>query len=224
MAPIVGEIERISLDNPADVWSGGRIVAGGDNVVIPRNLLIDLPANRLTLQQLFAQAPPACLANGETGLAKADRCNIDATGGLATIFANRTGGGDVIAGDVRIAKAVESVTGTVTYVNYTDGYFRLNGIPGRQRDGCDGARERPVGPPHDPAGAGVRSRQHGELQRGLAVRDRLQQLHLRVRDGVPAVHPERGQRGERVNGDGGPVLPVDEPPGAPFAELDAVRA
>ena len=26
MAPIVGEIERISLDNPADVWSGGRIV------------------------------------------------------------------------------------------------------------------------------------------------------------------------------------------------------
>ena len=130
MSPIVGEIERISLDNPADVWSGGRIVVGGDNVVIPRNLLIDLPANRLTLQQLFAQAPPSCLANGETGLAKADRCNIDATGGVATIFANRTGGGDVIAGDVRIAKAVESVTGTVTYVSYTDGYFRLNGIPG----------------------------------------------------------------------------------------------
>ena len=90
MAPIVGEIERISLDNPADVWSGGRIVVGGDNVVIPRNLLIDLPANRLTLQQLFAQAPPACLANGETGLAKADRCNIDATGGLGD-RSSRTG-------------------------------------------------------------------------------------------------------------------------------------
>ena len=130
MAPIVGEIERISLDDPADVWSGGRIVVRGDNVVIPRNLLIDLPANRLTLQQLFAQAPPACLANGETGLAKADRCNIDATGGLATIFANRTLGGNVIAGDVRIAKAVESVTGVVTYISYADGYFRLNGISG----------------------------------------------------------------------------------------------
>ena len=38
------------------------------------------------------------------------------TGGSATLFANRTGGGDVIAGDVRIAKAVESVTGIVTYV------------------------------------------------------------------------------------------------------------
>ena len=135
MAPIVGEIERISLDNPADVWSGGRIIVRGDNVVIPRNLLIDLPANRLTLQQLFAQAPPSCLANGETGLAKADRCNTRVRGGSATIFANRTGGGDVIAGDVRIAKAVESVTGTVTFVKYTDGYFRLNGIPGDNATG-----------------------------------------------------------------------------------------
>ena len=133
MAPITGEIERIFLDDPADVWSGGRIVAGGDNVVIPRNLLIDLPANRLTLQQLFAQAPPSCLANGETGLAKADRCNLDATGGLATIFANRTGGGDVIAGDVRIAKAAESVTGVVTYLSYTDGYLRSTGFPGTTR-------------------------------------------------------------------------------------------
>ena len=104
-------------------------------MVIPRNLLIDLPANRLTLQQLFAQAPPSCLANGETGLAKADRCNTRVRGGSATIFANRTGGGDVIAGDVRIAKAVESVTGTVTYVSYTDGYFRLNGIPGDNATG-----------------------------------------------------------------------------------------
>ena len=56
-------------------------------------------------------------------------------GGSATIFANRTGGGDVIAGDVRIAKAAESVTGTVTYVSYTDGYLRINGIPGDNATG-----------------------------------------------------------------------------------------
>ena len=41
----------------------------------------------------------------------------------------------MIAGDVRIAKAVESVTGVVTYVSYTDGYFRLNGIPGDNATG-----------------------------------------------------------------------------------------
>ena len=197
MAPIVGEIERISLDNPADVWSGGRIVVGGDNVVIPRNLLIDLPANRLTLQQLFAQAPPSCLANGETGLAKADRCNIDATGGLATIFANRTGGGDVIAGDVRIAKAVESVTGTVTYVSYTDGYFRLNGIPGDNATGVMVRVNDPSGRHTIQQGLGCAPGNTENCSADRAVRDRLQQLHLRVRDGVPAVHPERGQRGER---------------------------
>ncbi len=135
MAPIAGEIERISVDDPSDVWSGGRIVVRGDNVVIPRNLLIDLPANRLTLQQLFAQAPPACLANGETGLAKADRCNTRASRSRATIFANRTAGGDVIAGDVRIAKGVEVVTGKVTYISYTDGYFRLNGNTGDNATG-----------------------------------------------------------------------------------------
>ena len=56
----------------------------------------------------------------------------------------------------------------------------------RQRDRCDGAGERPVGPPHDPAGGGVRSRQRGELQRGRAVRDRLH-----------ATTPSRSRRGTR---------------------------
>jgi transcription termination factor Rho len=56
---ISGHIDSITIDNPADVFSGGRIVVAGQSVIIPRNLLIDLPANRLTLQQLFADAPSA---------------------------------------------------------------------------------------------------------------------------------------------------------------------
>ena len=224
MAPIVGEIERISLDNPADVWSGGRIVVRGDNVVIPRNLLIDLPANRLTLQQLFAQAPPCVPGQrrdrpgqgrpvqhpreGRVGdhLREPYRRRGRDRGGRADL----EGGGER-DGDGHVRELHRRV-------------LPSQRDPRRQRDGGDGAGERPVGPSHDPAGAGVRSRQRGELQRGLAVRDRLHQLHLRVRDGVPAVHPERGQRGERVDGCGGPVLPVDEPPGAPVAGFDAVRA
>ena len=61
------EVERLVVDNPADVWSSGSMVIGGQNVIIPRNLLIDFPANRLTLQQTFAGAPAACLANGRSG-------------------------------------------------------------------------------------------------------------------------------------------------------------
>jgi hypothetical protein len=38
--------------------------------------------------------------------------------------------GDVIAGDVLIEKGVDAVTGNVTYINYTDGYFRVNGRAG----------------------------------------------------------------------------------------------
>lgn len=127
-APITGEIERLTLDNPNDVWSGGTIVVGGQNVIIPRNLLIDYPANRLTLQQTFAQAPSACLNRAESGLAKADVCNTGKVGGIATIHANRTSAGNVIAGDIFFQKGIESVRGVVTYMNRTDGYFRMNGV------------------------------------------------------------------------------------------------
>jgi fibronectin type 3 domain-containing protein len=127
-APIVGEIERLTINNPNDVWSGGTIVVGGQNIIIPRNLLMDLPANRLTLQQTFAQAPQACLLRAESGLAKADVCNTGKVGGIATIAANRTSNGNVIAGDIFIQKGIETVKGVVSYINYTDGYFRINGI------------------------------------------------------------------------------------------------
>jgi Bacterial Ig domain/Divergent InlB B-repeat domain len=129
-APITGEIERITLNDPTDVYSGGVIVVGGQNVILPKNLLIDLPANRLSLQQLFAQAPAACKVNSESGLAKADRCNASGAGGIATISAVRTNAGNVIAGDVFIQKGIEVLDGQVTYIDYTDGWFRVNGAPG----------------------------------------------------------------------------------------------
>ena len=59
-APITGEIERLTLNSQTDPWSGGIMVVGGQNIILPRNLLMDLPANRLTLNQIFTQAPPAC--------------------------------------------------------------------------------------------------------------------------------------------------------------------
>ncbi|RME41672.1 MAG: hypothetical protein D6796_15560, partial [Caldilineae bacterium] len=129
-APIAGEIQFLSVDNPADVWSGGTVVVGGQTVIIPRNLLVDLPANRLTLQQIFEQAPPTCKALGESGLARGDACLGGGAGGIATIAANRTSAGNLIAGDVFLEKGQESVSGQITFIDHTDGYLRLNGIPG----------------------------------------------------------------------------------------------
>ena len=138
-ASVSGEIEFLTLDSATDPWSGGTIVVGGQIVILPRNLLLDLPANRMTLSQLFAQAPSACHnglnGTGESGLAKADTCNLSGAGGIASISANKTSAGNVIAGDVLIEKGVESVTGVVTYLNYDEGYLRLAGEPGSPTTG-----------------------------------------------------------------------------------------
>ena len=97
---------------------------------MPRNLVILLPANWLTLEQIFDQAPSVCATRGESGLARNDTCRDGEPGGYATIHANRTAGGNVIAGDMFIAKGVEVAAGVVSYVDYTNGFFRLGGTPG----------------------------------------------------------------------------------------------
>ena len=138
--PLLGKIEYIFLDDPADPWSSGTIIIEGTPVIVPRNLLIDLPANRLTLQQLFTDAPPACLANGETGLAMTDLCLEGQDGAYGQILANRMPSGHFIAGDIFIAKgstgeaagALIPTTfgGFVSYIDHTDGYIVVNGTMG----------------------------------------------------------------------------------------------
>ena len=150
---LVGEIEHIFLDDPADYWSSGTIIVNGSPVIVPRNLLIDLPANRLSLTQLFNDAPPACVALGESGLAESDICRNKEPGGQAVILANRTAEGFLIAGDIFIAKAANGVVagalvpdvvgGTISYLSYTDGYMVLNGIPGALPSEANGPANNP---------------------------------------------------------------------------------
>ena len=126
---IDGVIDRITVDNPGDHWSGGIIEVGGQKVIIPRNLLMDLPANRQTLQEFMVTAPGLCPSLGQSGLARADSpfCNTTGQPGYALIHANRTSNGNMIAGDVFIQKGIDAVSGTVTYIDYVNGYFRMNG-------------------------------------------------------------------------------------------------
>ena len=152
-APISGEIQHLSLTTPGDYWSGGTIVVGNQSIIIPRNLLADLPANRLTLWQLVDQAPAACKALGQTGLAKSDTCNTSGKGGFAFVAANRTRNGNVIAGDLFLEKGRESLSGVVTYINHNDGYLRINGTPAN-----------PVTPTVDP-GTGLLARMNDPSSR-----------------------------------------------------------
>ena len=135
----IGAIEDITLDTPGDMFSGGTITIGGrmgttttsgiggTTVIIPRNLLIDLPANRLTLSQMFSLAPPACLANGDTGLAGTDAVCEGGTVGVATILAVSDVDDRLIAGEVFIEKGQESISGKVTFMQHRNGFFRING-------------------------------------------------------------------------------------------------
>lgn len=126
-----GVIDRITVDNIGDPWSGGVIEVGGQKVIIPKNILMDLPANRMTLRDFMSAAPGVCGLSlpPQSGLARADSpaCNTSGQPGYALIHANRTSAGNVIAGDVFIQKGVDAVAGTVSYIDYNNGYFRMNG-------------------------------------------------------------------------------------------------
>ncbi|TFH21566.1 MAG: hypothetical protein E4H03_10350, partial [Myxococcales bacterium] len=154
---VSGYIDSITMHTPGDTFSAATMVVAGTEVIVPRNLVVTLPANWQTMQQLFDNAPPACLAVGESGLAIGDSCLNGALGGFALILANRVSDFRLIAGDVDIAKNPDGLTGPVTHIDYTNGYFEINGIPGLPGSGQmirpndpDGINTIQQGPGGDP--------------------------------------------------------------------------
>lgn len=47
---IIGHIQRFTLDSPADPLSGAKLTVNGVDVVLPKNLVIQLPAACFTAQ------------------------------------------------------------------------------------------------------------------------------------------------------------------------------
>ena len=113
---VSGDISEIRLVDATDRFSAGTIsLTGGETVVIPRNLILTLPANWLTLQEFAEQAPDA------------EKINGIGVGHMAIIMGNRQSNGIVIAGDVSIHKNDQNRQGLVTFINAAEGYFRING-------------------------------------------------------------------------------------------------
>src|SRR5438128_11782381 len=115
---ISGTITAITTDaplSPTDIFAGGTITVGTQQVIIPRNLLLELPANRITLWQ-FARLSHVS--------------GFPAEGhAIAAIAANRLPAGRVIAVWVNVLAGTsplgDSLTGKVTFINTTQGYFRI---------------------------------------------------------------------------------------------------
>lgn len=74
---LVGHLEQLDVTNLADPLSAGSMVVNGTRVTLPRNLLIKMPGQYLTVNDLFrgkhpGKAPALAVASKPSGLALAD--------------------------------------------------------------------------------------------------------------------------------------------------------
>lgn len=150
---ITGFIQEATLDAGcvADAHCGGTIKVNGHVVVIPRETIVILPANALTWQEIFTQAPaPYGLLSAppSSGLALAD-VPAPMTTYEAHVIGNRviSGGTDrYIAGLVYISQhALNSGNGFINFINYATGEMRVGGPLGDSTTGTRVQINDPVG-------------------------------------------------------------------------------
>jgi hypothetical protein len=116
---VTGFIQSASVDVPGDAHSGGSITVNGQVIVIPRETVVILPANALTWQELFAQAP-APYTGVATGMAMND-VPTPLTTYEVNVIGNRVvqGGHDnYIAGLVHISQ--NDLNNGAGYINFID--------------------------------------------------------------------------------------------------------
>ena len=131
---ITGFIQSASLGGPgAGAHQGGSITVNGHVVTVPAETIVILPANALTWQELFAQAP-APYTGAATGMAISDSPTPLATY-EAHIVGNRVN--DVyIAGLIWIAQqALNQGQGFINSINYATGEIRVGGVIGNSATG-----------------------------------------------------------------------------------------
>ena len=120
---IIGRIQSLTLNNPADVLSGGTVVVNNISIVIPRNTIITMPGTFLSLGELFNGAPQSGLATSDA-LPPQSPYEITVTGNIVN--------GTYIAGLVQIAQSfAQALAGTITAIDYATGDLWVAGAIGR---------------------------------------------------------------------------------------------
>jgi hypothetical protein len=144
---VIGFIDAATINDPADVFSGGTVTVNGFTYVVPTNTLLQMPAFALTWQELFAHAP-APWGPTQTGLARGD------TPPTPTDFEIHLVGNRVISAtsDQSIVGLMFAAqeganlgTGFINFIDYATGEMRVGGTIG---DPTTGARIRlndPIG-------------------------------------------------------------------------------
>jgi K319-like protein len=138
-----GFIQKTTLSDPTDVFSGGTITVNNHNVIVPRNVIVQMPASTFTWQELFKFAP-APYGPTQTGLALADTPQPRTTFDVF-IQGNRIGD-QYIAGLLFIAQhSLQTHQGFINYVDYAAGELRVGGTPGVATSGARVRLNDPIG-------------------------------------------------------------------------------
>ncbi|MBZ5536077.1 MAG: PKD domain-containing protein [Acidobacteriia bacterium] len=147
---ITGFLQEATVTTPGDAHSGGTLKVNGHSVIVPRETIVILPANSLTWEELFAQAPSP-YTGVATGMAMAD-IPTPLTTYEFEVVGNRVGD-TYIAGLIYISQqGLNSGAGFINFIDYTLGEMRVGGIindPNCAQGGtavsnplCSGARVR----------------------------------------------------------------------------------
>jgi len=151
-----GFIEEATLDPSctADPHCGGTIKVNGHVIVVPKETVVEFPANALTWQEIFSQAPApyglSASPQPETGMAIAD-LPATLTTYEAHVIGNRVlngpAGADLhIAGLIFVAQAsLSSGSGFINFIDYTTGELRIGGTLGSNLDGTRVRLNDPTG-------------------------------------------------------------------------------
>jgi hypothetical protein len=132
---ITGFIQEATLDGPVPAsgvaHQGGHIKVNGHVIIVPSETVVIFPANALTWQEIFAQAP-APYGPTQSGMAMAD-VPAPLTTYEGHVVGNRVlggpGGADVyIAGLIYISQQdLNSGAGFINFINYSLGELRIGG-------------------------------------------------------------------------------------------------
>ena len=139
---ITGFIQKATLKEPTDPFSGGTLTVNNHEITIPRYTIFQMPATNLTWAELFALAP-APWGPTQTGLALADRATLD-DGTVVkpdftfeiTVQGNRVEpSGEYIAGLLFISNnSLQMHQGFISKIDYSNGELIVGGARVRLND------------------------------------------------------------------------------------------
>jgi hypothetical protein len=141
---INGFLQSATVNRPNDPHSGGTLTVNGQLITVPDETIVILPANALTWQELFSQAPAPYGVNAPGGPATGMAMN-DTPAPITTyevhVTGNRvlggSGGADLyIAGLINIAQnGLNAGAGFINFMDYSNGEMEVGGVIGVQNTG-----------------------------------------------------------------------------------------